>query len=871
MESGLQLKPAVQRARQRLAAGREKLKKQHQRGSPGLQVCAALTDLVDHVLLDLLETSIEELGDPSVESQIALVAHGGYGRRDVAPYSDVDLMLLTTPDSYERAADVARHLTRYVYDSGLQLGFSLRTPPQACSLAMKDATIFTSLAESRILVGDVQLFRRFIDRFRRQTNRRWRSILTTIAESRRTERRQYGETVYMLEPNVKRSRGGLRDVQMVRWVGFARFGHSELESLFRTGALTRDDRNRLLKSVEYLLHLRNELHFHAGKSQDLLTRDEQVRLAELYKCEGPAGVLPVEQFMRDYFEYTGDVRYIAANFVAGVRLRTGLVTKVAPLFTHRVDQDFRVGPVHIGATRIGLQKVTTDSAEVMRIMGLANLYNKRIDHPTWEAIRNAMVKRKTDDISPEAVERFLALLSQPGRLGALLRRLHELRVLEKILPAMQHARCRVQFNDYHKFTIDEHSLQSVERATEFQNDPRPIGDAYRDLRNKRLLHLALLLHDLGKGYEEDHSEVGRRIAAETARRLGLSSSDTETLSFLVHKHLLMPHTAFRQDMRDESIAVRLAVEVGSPDVLQMLYILSCADLAAVGPGVLNDWKLELLTELYERTRRYLTSDEKSFDKRQKVDERRNVLRGLIGEENLDSWWKDQIAKLPSRLLLTDSPELIRSDLERLRQVPEGQAAAWARYIEDRKVTVFTVGTTERVCPGIFHKLTGALSAKGLQILSAEISTLADKLVLDRFYVHDNDHDGEPPAERIDSVCQALVQSLTTDAEKPPAFRKVWSSGTKSPASSFGGLPTRIRFDNTTSERFTIITIFNYDRMGLLYSITRSLFELDLVVHFAKIGTYLDQVVDVFYVTGKNGRKIHQDERQAEIRERLTCA
>ncbi len=452
-----------------------------------------------------------------------------------------------------------------------------------------------------------------------------------------------------------------------------------------------------------------------------------------------------------------------------------------------------------------------------------------------------------------------------------MRRLHELRVLGKILPAMQHARCRVQFNDYHKFTIDEHSLQAVEKATEFQNDPRPIGDAYRELRDKRLLHLALLLHDLGKGYEEDHSEVGRRIAAETARRLGLSPHDSETVTFLVHKHLLMPHTAFRQDMRDESVAVRLAIEVGSPDVLQMLYILSCADLAAVGPGVLNEWKLELLTELYDRSRRYLTSDEKSYDKKQLVEERRRILRGLVGPTQIDSWWENQIQNLPSRYLLTESAELIRSELERLRQVPSGQAAAWARYIQDRKVTVFTVGTSNQITPGIFHKLTGTLSAKGLQILSAEISTLADELVLDRFYVHDGDYNGEPPAERIDAVCQALVSSLTTDAGKPPTFRKLWKSGTNSPASSFSGLPTRIRFDNTTSDRFTIITIFNYDRMGLLYSIALTLFNLGLIVHVAKIGTYLDQVVDVFYVTGQNGRKIHQDERQAEIRSRLTEA
>jgi [protein-PII] uridylyltransferase len=275
--------------------------------------------------------------------------------------------------------------------------------------------------------------------------------------------------------------------------------------------------------------------------------------------------------------------------------------------------------------------------------------------------------------------------------------------------------------------------------------------------------------------------------------------------------------------------------------------------------------------LYERTRRCLTSDEKAYDKRKMIDQRRQVIRGLVGAEHLDDWWEQQLAQLPSRLLLSDSAELIRGDLARLRDVPAGQAAAWARYIEDRKVTVFTVGTSEQVAPGIFHRLTGALSAKGLQILSAEIYTLAGDLVLDRFYVHDEDHDGEPPPERSDDVCQALVKSLTTDAEKPPSFRKVWGTGTKRPASLFSELPTRIRFDNTTSQKFTIITIFNYDRRGLLYAIARTLFELNLIVHFAKIGTYLDQVVDVFYVTGTNGRKIYQDERQAEIRDRLTKA
>ena len=230
----------------------------------------------------------------------------------------------------------------------------------------------------------------------------------------------------------------------------------------------------------------------------------------------------------------------------------------------------------------------------------------------------------------------------------MLRQLHELRVLEQFIPAMQHARYLMQFNDYHKYTVDEHCLRAVECATDFLNDPRPVGVTYRDLRNKRLLHLALLMHDLGKGYDDDHSEVGALIAVDTARRLHLAEHEAETLRLLVGRHLLMSHMAFREDMRDESVVLRLAREVGSPDVLQMLYLHACADLAAVGPDVLNDWKLELLTELYYRTRRHLTGEDASQSTAREVQARRTAVQQLIPGEADQTWWAKQVQRLARR-------------------------------------------------------------------------------------------------------------------------------------------------------------------------------------------------------------------------------
>jgi [protein-PII] uridylyltransferase len=869
MSSGPRLRPAVLAARERLAGDRAKLKEQHARGTPGIQLCSHLADMLDEVVLHLYQSALPDIGGDSLESEIALVAHGGYGRRDVAPFSDVDLMLLTAPAAHERAAELAKYLTRDICDAGLQLGFSLRTPAEACSMAWKDATIFTSLAESRLLAGSERLFERFLMRFRKSAQRRWRSLVLSIIDSRHEERKQFGDTAYLLQPNIKRSRGGLRDIQIVRWVGFTRFGESELESLYRTGALSRSDFNQLVRCHEFLLRLRNELHFFAGKSQDLLTRDEQVRLAELYKYEQLNSVLPVERFMRDYYDHTGEIRHVSANFVDGVRATSRLAARLAPLISHKVEEDLRVGPIHISATRKGLPRICGDLDEVLRVMDLANMYKKRIDHTTWDAIRNAMSHRPIENISAAAVERFLSLLSQPGRLPDLLRRLHQLRVLEQIIPAMQHARNLVQFNDYHKFTVDEHSIRAVECATDFVHDSRPVGIAYRDLRDKRLLHLALLIHDLGKGYDDDHCEVGALIAVETARRLNLSEHDSETLRFLVSQHLLMPHMAFREDMRDESVVLRLAREVGSPDVLQMLYILSCADLAAVGPKVLNDWKLELLTELYYRTRRHLTGEAESWSADRTAEERRASVRDLVAPSEDPIWWDKHIEALPSEYLLSVSPERIHAVLARLKRLRRNEVTAWARYDPERKVTIYLVGADETVTPGIFHKLTGALTGKGLQILSAEIHTLADDLVLDRFYVEDNDFSGPPPEERTNQVCDTLVAALTSGEDEAPAFRRLWRTQPGASAADYAEMPTTVRFDDSTSERYTIVTILTYDRRGLLYSIARTLFELGLVVHVAKIGTYLDQVVDAFYVTDSQGHKVYSQQVKNEIRRRLT--
>ncbi|HEV3340979.1 MAG TPA: HD domain-containing protein, partial [Pirellulales bacterium] len=546
----------------------------------------------------------------------------------------------------------------------------------------------------------------------------------------------------------------------------------------------------------------------------------------------------------------------------------------APLVSHQFENEFRVGPTDIQANARGLARLQTDLTRILHLAVVANLYNKPFAHATCEVIRGS-VRNLPDEISPESAERFIALLDQPSRLGDILRSLHEMRVLEKIIPAFGHARCLLQFNEYHKYTVDEHCIRAVEHASDFLHDEGPLGRVYRHVKRKWLLHLALLLHDLGKGYPGDHSDVGREIAAEVSRRLHLSPPDAETLCFLVHKHLLMSHLAFRRDTNDKQVVVRFAVDVGSPETMQMLFLLTAADLSAVGPGVLNPWKVDVLADLHTRAMQHLAGDSPAMNlpdyltgQRQKaldILSERSAGENALSEEDA-AWFERQLAALPASYLGSTPPRQVALELKQLRALKPGDVIALGSYQADRGTVEYKIGTYETITPGVFHKLTGALTGRGLQILAAEIHTLADGLVFDRFYAFDPDFNGPPPAERINEVTASLRASLCDNPNRP-TFRRIWKAGERRQA-ALPQLPTQVRVDNHTSDGYTILDIFAADRTGLLYTIARSLFEKGLSVGGAKIGTYLDQAVDVFYVTDQQGRKLLDEGRLGAIREQL---
>ncbi len=875
------LRPYVLTAKQRLEEGRREFERRHEAGCEGIELSAAITDLWDEVLLELCEFALDEMGESGPNglwSKIALVAHGGYGRRDVAPYSDVDLMILHQPGVGDRVAPLAERLLRDVFDAGLCLGHSVRTPEQAAGLACGEAMICTSLIESRLLRGSVSLYSHYQKKLQRLTRRRARWLMAEIREDRSEERHRYGETVFLLEPNVKRSSGALRDIQWIRWVAWLRYGTTDAGELEIRGVLSHEDRLAIEHAREFLLRLRNELHFHAHNAADVLDRSEQLRIAELRGYASQAGLLPVERFMRDYFRHTAAASHIAARFTAKAQSRDRRDKLVTMLFGHKVEKGIYVGPAGLLVGHRRLESLRGDLTSVIRLVDLANLYDTPIAASTWESIRQHACHLSKEPPSAEACRSFLSLLNHPARLGPLLHDLHDAHLLEHFLPEFHRARGLLQFNQYHKYTVDEHCLRAVEFATEFLSDPGPVGRVYRSLTQKRLLHLALLIHDLGKGHLEDHREVGVKIAAEAARRLGLAATEAESLKFLVHNHMLMNHLAFRRDTADPQLAVQLAVQVGSPELLQMLYVITAADLGAVGPDVWDGWKTEVVTDLYHRTMQHLAGESLETTVDELLEQQREAIRDLLGEEKARPWFAEHLGALPPAYLHATPPQQAAADLRLLHSIsprPSGEAraegirsaASVAQYQPETDAVQCTIATYEHIVPGLFHRLTGVLSSHGLQIRSAQIHTLPDGLVLDRFWVHDPDFAGEPPAERLEQVERSLVESLQNPVGQPPAFRHTWQVGSHRKV-RVPGVPTRVNIDNSTSSRFTIIDVFTHDRTGLLYAITRALFELDLSVARAKIGTFLDQVVDVFYVTDLNGEKVKDAEQLQIIHRRL---
>jgi [protein-PII] uridylyltransferase len=867
-----------------LAGHRQALRQRLLDGATGAEVMTALTEFVDGLNVDRYRNAMRQAGEGAQVAgaqHCCLIALGGYGQRELAPYSDIDVMFLYSEKAGEAAPALFREVLHHLWDLGFQVGHSMRTIHDCIELAAEDLTIRTAMMTSRFLAGSPYLFQEFHRRyFREVVGRGAGRFIEQKMEERRREYEKFGQTVYLLEPNVKKSKGGLRDFHLLRWAGMAKFQAATLQDLTDRGLLSRQDFFSLTEARDFLWRVRAFLHVEAGMAQEILSFDEQVRLASLYGFQDRPHLLGVEQFMQQYYRYTMGLHETMLRFVdrcqaVPAKRRS---TRAQPSVT--VDGYFVVTGRNLTVPSELRARVLDSPELLLRLFEMARSRRLKINTDLMDEIHSHMDSMSNEAFrTPEVSRVFLKILAGPGPVAPTLEAMHRVHLLEKLIPVFASLRGLMQFNQYHKYTVDEHTLLAVAKAEALSLEHGIIGEIYQEIRRKDLLHLAILLHDLGKGRKEDHSEVGKVIAEETAARLGCDEQETRTLVFLVHKHLLMTNTAFRRDPYDEKVFLPFAKEVETSEVLRMLLVLTIADIAAVGPGVLTKWKESLLIQLYLRTLPALSGEQEKtvgpeFLKQLAIEVAREFMDTMAGRLE---WVESQLSQFPLRYLHGTPPNRIAAHLGAVGRLKAGDVLVEETFNEELGMSEYTVITHDNLTPGLFSKMAGAMAAEGLEILDAQINTRDDGIVVNTFQASDPDYVGVPPEERRASVAETIVRVLKGEEALDHLLRRnTRLSSVRRSAPTHHA--TEVVIDNGVCDRHTVIDVFADDTQGLLYTITHAIFQLGLSVHAARISTSLDddieqslrtvgrhQVVDVFYVTDRDGAKVEDHARLEAIR------
>ncbi|MFZ5863887.1 MAG: [protein-PII] uridylyltransferase [Nitrospirota bacterium] len=854
------------RLRAAVAAQRAVLRRDHERRRCGPDTVAGLSALMDAVIASLYRTVVPGEGVERPGSGCAVIAVGGYGRGELFPASDVDLMFLFDPPARGEGLAVSKGVLHTLWDLGYTVGHSVRRIRDCLDLGRRDATIRTALLEARWLAGDRPLFEQFTAAFLSQLRKDADAYVTQKLTERDSGYDRYGSTVYLLEPDIKKSQGGLRDLHYIGWLARACYGTASWDDLVARGLLTETERQGLVDARDFLWVVRNELHFHAGKPGDVLTFDEQVRLAEFFGYADSPHLLGVERFMQQYYRLSTALQHTSERFARRVQRPSAWRRFITAITAREIEGRVVVTRNAVLLPERRREELAADPGAVIRLLGVSQETERPVSASTLDAIARAVAGLSDHAyLDPSIQERVFALFAEPG-IGRTLETMHRVGILERVIPEFASARGLMQFNQYHKFTVDVHSVRAVQAACALDGDDGRIAAVYRGIHRKDLLHLALLLHDIGKGKGGDHSEIGEAIASRAADRLGFDAHERGVLTFLVRHHLVMSQIAFRRDLSDDKVLVRFARQVGQPELVQMFLVFTYADITAVGPGTWTAWKEDLLYALYAKAMETLAGGSTAGDPaaRRRVEE---TVRSLAGERFPTPWLAGQFEVIPDRYLAVTSPERIVHHLDMVYRLPSGGVLVDTTWEAEPRTTELTVATFDSIIPGLFSKLAGGLAALGFQILDAQVFTRRDGVVLDTFRFEDPDSSGEPSPDRVADLKRTLsavvmgrqrVEDLFARGRRLPRTRRL----------PHGAEPTQVEIDNETSDAYTIIDVFANDVQGLLYVITRALFELGLSIHSSKISTRLDQIVDVFYVQDAGGGKILDAERVDRIKRAL---
>jgi len=838
----------------------------HEERGSGRKVLQRLTALTDQLLVALYKDALRRTSAGGNGVGIALVAVGGYGRGELNPHSDVDLLFLYDTNQTDAAKEVSNAVLYPLWDMRLTVGHSVRTVSDCVEVGLADLSAHTCMMESRLLCGDADLYGRFVKGFAAKVVKKdVFSFLYRKAEEQRSRHKRFGATVFLQQPNVKESPGGLRDIHYLIWVGIARYGTGNLKELADQGVLDPQDYTALIKAQGFLWRVRNDIHFAYDKAVDVLTFEEQLRVSQHFGFVDTKAARDVERFMRRYYLHAARVLDICSRFVERANTRSLTTTLSTMIFSRRVAPYFVLTSREISVESRKMEAFFKDGAGVINLFHLAQAYGLRVHPDTIEALSHGNISRRIMR-THEASRVFMEILGWNSGVAETLKRMHRLGILGRILPEFARIDRLVTFSQYHQYTVDAHTLYALEIAEGLMQQDDIYGKAYREIRRKDLLYLAILLHDAGKGQHRDHCEVGAELCLKVAARLGLSQDDTDLLCFLVREHLAMTHIGFRRDLSDPVVLSQFARRMETSERLKMLCVLTHVDIRAVGPGTWNAWKDGLLSELYMRSIQILAGRRLVMDMPKAVAAVRDKVSAAMEDED-PAWLDEVLDKAPGRYLVGHPVDDIVRHLKMIRALQDNPALVELTPMENGVIDI-TVCAHDRLVPALFSNIAGVLTAKDLKVLDARIATFKDDVVLDEFRVQDPNAGDYVDPGRLKRIRSALVDTLLGRIEVADLFKGGHGQVSHEDI-DFSDTEPMVKLDNETSDSFSVLDVFAADRQGLLYMITRAIAELDLHIFFSRIATKADRVVDVFYVKeGKGGNKITDPERIAEIREYL---
>jgi [protein-PII] uridylyltransferase len=855
-----------------LTDGRGSLKEKHTGGASGQESVREHARLIDEMIQALTRLISADLVRAGVKpAPVVVVALGGYGRGELHPSSDIDLMVVYDGEMSPYVQQITQELLYTLWDLGFQLGHSLRSLDDCVAMAGTDFPSRTSMQEARFLAGEKRLYLKFRRVLRDNVFRQdFDQFLGTALAERDQRYRRWGASPYVGEPNVKESAGGLRDVHTAMWLSAAKFGARTLRELADKGLITAREQDAADAALTFLWRVRNELHFFSGHKNDVLTRDLQPRIAENLGYRDDEQSLGVEHFMRDYYLHARAIHRVSRRLIA--RCQETLSRRGS---AERRDRQqaladglvFFDGRLHLaGRDGDGLRR---DPARLMRVfwhmhrlgcdlsLGLERVIEESLDVVGEEFQRSAVVR-----------DLFLDICRQWGRVALTLSEMHELNVLGRYLPEFGALTCLVQYDAYHKFSADQHSLLAVEHlealAPGQSAESEGAALVFNEVEKPELLMLGMLLHDIGKAKGHGHVAKGIPLIRTLTSRLGLDPADASVVEFLVAHHLTMSHIAQRRDIDDPRTVSDFAATVEDAQRLRMLYLLTYADMRAVGPGVLTGWQAVILHELYARTLARVTGGQIARPNRAQVAQR---LHAVVKDDAVTlQTVKAHLAMASDRYVATSGVQRMAEHLRLVQRLEGAPVATELFHHPDLGSSDLVVVT--RDVPGLFALIAGTLAAHGINIISAQIHTREDGVAIDTFQVNDPTGETVTSAAHWGRALDALRSVIAGDQSVEQLLERRRQSGRR--AQRPDG-PPKITVDNSLSDDYTVVEVKSPDRVGLLYLITRTLSSLGLDIASARIATEIDQAFDSFYVHDDKGGKLERSEDRERVAHALEQA